>query len=404
MKLGISKSSMAMLAALFAAIVLVGCPPELEPQPEGDAKVHMLLTASENEQASALVRQMDIATKQGPVDVDEIESLMVTVTRISFDGPVQGDERQEEEKEPSEVIVFEGERDVELMDLREVSELISVAEVPVGEYTKIRLHYEDPELWLEGDEEARRDIHRTANGRLFVSETFTLVAHKPNYVVLDFQDLHLVQTGQRDRYVFTPQLRADILVDEHTVTMEGVITYLPEDERWFRLELADRETVDVAYLEDEDEDEDTAVLDWVVEEPPASVGVGALEEGMRVDVHGTLWPGEDAWPEISAFDIDILEHPVEYEGIIMTELDPDDPWFTLELHDGRLVDVSYSDDTLVFDDPGDDPLEVEIDEYLTPGMRVWVYGGLWVDEDGEIESISALDIEILEHPNEEEEE
>ncbi|MFO7776546.1 MAG: hypothetical protein R6W89_12185, partial [Candidatus Hydrogenedentota bacterium] len=140
----ISSKGMAALAALITAAALVGCPPELEPESDGDAKVHMLLTASENELASAVVRQMDIATKQGAVEVDDIESLEVTVTSISFDGPADQDEGQEadqdegqEADQDGEVVVFEGERVVELMDLREVSGLLSVAEVPAGDYTKI---------------------------------------------------------------------------------------------------------------------------------------------------------------------------------------------------------------------------------------------------------------------------
>ncbi|MFP4171996.1 MAG: hypothetical protein ACLFV4_03695, partial [Candidatus Hydrogenedentota bacterium] len=109
-------NGVAALAALITAVALVGCPPELEPDSGGEAKVHMLLTAEQHEKfASQVVGSLEVPEKQGAIEVEEIASLEVTVTSISFDGPADQDEGQEEEKEDGEVVVFEGERDVELM-------------------------------------------------------------------------------------------------------------------------------------------------------------------------------------------------------------------------------------------------------------------------------------------------
>ncbi len=305
--LGISSRGMAALAAVAMAVVLVGCPPEREPQPEGDAKVHMLLTAGQNDLAAAVVRQMDIATKQGPVDVGDIESLVVTVTRISFDGPADQEEGQEEEKENGEVVVFEGERDVELMDLREVSGLLSVAEVPAGDYTKIRLHIEDPRLLLSDVDDVRTDIQLTANGRLFVSESFTLEGGESNFIVLDFEDLHLVEQGHGG-FVLTPQLRANVQIDEGYVLAEGRIKNLDIDDDQesgsFTLELtAAAGDVEVAF------DEHTRIYDADDAYAEDPLDPGELDNGMLVVVEGEL--SSDG---LSAYEIWILEHPDSENG------------------------------------------------------------------------------------------
>ena len=392
--MGISRVStfFTMLAVVAVAVALVGCPPP-EPDadpPSGDAKVHMLLTAGEEKLASAVFKALSLDEKQGPVDVEDIESLVVTVTQIAFDrsdNGENGDEVNGEDKEESDVIVFTGEKDVEIMDLRGVSELLSVAEVPAGDYTKIRLNIENPRLKFWDEDEVRTDVQLTANGRLFVSESFTLVENETNYIVLDFQGIHLVETGQ-GRFIFTPQLRAEIRVDLDNAMAEGVITNLDPEAQWFTLVLDDESEIEVSYLNE------TEVL--LSNGEKEELDVSDLEEGMRVIVDGTLWPDET----MTAYVIWILEFPEVVEEGVIADLDTDEETFNLLLSneskeeepaEPESVLVLYGAETFVAtpEEPEED-LGVAI---LEDGLVVEVEGVLTPED-----AVSASVIWILEFP------
>lgn len=195
----------------------------------------------EKGQATFLVSaDLDPAVKVAPGEVatDDIASLVVTLTEISLDyanagttTPAEGETAEEGEAEESEVdedagnkiIVFSGSMDLELRDLIGVSELISNADIPAGKYTKIRLSIEDPRMTLVSDPETIiTDIQTTANGRLYVSSNFEVPEGQDSLILLDFQGLHLVQTGNGG-YVWTPQLRAEISVEPAAIQVQGTI-------------------------------------------------------------------------------------------------------------------------------------------------------------------------------------
>ena len=159
------------------------------------------------------------------VYTEDIESLQVTLTEIVLDqantpplSPGEG-----EEAAGGKIVVFSGSVDLEMRDLIGVSELISEADIPAGRYTKIRLAIENPRLTLVSDPETViTDIQTTANGHLFVSEEFEVPAGQDSLILLDFQGLHLVKTGN-GKYVWTPQLRAEISVEAADVQVQGAI-------------------------------------------------------------------------------------------------------------------------------------------------------------------------------------
>ncbi len=401
------RSTFLCMLALVVAVALVGCPPpsfdppdsEPDDPPDGEpgdgkAQVQVLLTAGENKVASAILQALRPVEKSNPVDVDSIESLMITVTEINLDR-VGG---------PQET-VYSGAKDVDVMNLRGVSELLSVAEVPAGDYTKIRLSYENPRLRFSDDDDDHEytDIHRTANGRLFVSEKFTLVEDETNRIVLDFYDLHLVRTPPHgDGFVFTPQLRADVRMDEDNAVAEGFITELDEEDGWFELELrtltlpngsvntpnAAPEYIDVHYSP-----ETTEVFH--IDDPATDLGVDHLELGMPVEVDGVLYP-DGSMSAFVIWDIEVVR-----EGII-ADLYIESQWFTLVLDDDE-IDVAFDQDTPVLLADGEDVNGYDIGA-LADVERVQVIGAFWRDE-----TISAFEIWILEFleqapPEEEEEE
>ncbi len=84
--------------------------------------------------------------------------------------------------------------------------------LPSGRYCKIRLWIKDPVLILMEDPQfASEDIHLTANGRLFIGAHFELVPGAESIITINFNDLHLVESGSSGHVVLTPQLRADVV-------------------------------------------------------------------------------------------------------------------------------------------------------------------------------------------------
>lgn len=197
---------------------LSGCPPP--PQERA-----MFLVSTDLDPAAKVAA--------GEVDTEDIASLMVTLTEISLDHvngpPAAEDEGEGEIAEEGEadarnkIVVFSGSTDLELRDLIGVSELISNADIPAGRYTKIRLSIEDPRMTLVSDPDTViTDIQTTANGRLYVSSNFEVPEGQDSLILLDFQGLHLVQTGNGG-YVWTPQLRAEISVEPADVQVQGQV-------------------------------------------------------------------------------------------------------------------------------------------------------------------------------------
>ena len=214
---------------LFAACLVVfvlattGCPFEK------NGKVMVLLSSDAGAKAIAGSSiDKDLASpKAGEVPLDDIASLTVVVTEISLDTAeadgAEGEGEGEGESDGGSVIVFSGEKEVDLRDLTGISELISAGSVSAGHYTKIRLAVKDPKLELVSDPGVFiTDIQLTANGHLFVSESFDVPANQTSLILLDFQGLHLVETGQ-GKYVWTPQLRAAISVEAADVVVTGTI-------------------------------------------------------------------------------------------------------------------------------------------------------------------------------------
>lgn len=149
-------------------------------------------------------------------DIDIAEGMSGAVEVVEDAG--NGDDSDDQ---GSKITVFSGERRVNILDLIEVSEVLSSVDVPAGRYTKIRLSVEDPLLVFE-DETETTNIKLTANGRLFVSKTFELPEGN-SVLLLDFGGIHLVETGNSGRFVLTPQLRAELNITSADVTLTGII-------------------------------------------------------------------------------------------------------------------------------------------------------------------------------------
>lgn len=205
---------------LSAAMVLIlgmpGCPPP--------SKGHVAVLLSGDLNAGVKT----VLAKAGDIDLEQIAALVVTLTEISLDRSgnpePEGEGSAGANDNDSKVIVFSGAVDIDLRDLTGISELITTADIPAGTYTKIRLSIENPRMTLVAEPEVIiTDIQTTANGRLFVSSSFEVPEGQDSLILLDFQGLHLVGTGG-GKFVWTPQLRAEISVEPADVRIQALIS------------------------------------------------------------------------------------------------------------------------------------------------------------------------------------
>lgn len=216
-----------MLAMLCAVVgtLSMGCP-----QPAGVAKVTTLFTSDSGSVANGLIAAF---AKAEEVDVANIESLYITITEISLDysGNAGNMEEGENEDGSSKIVVFPSPdtpatKTVDLVQLQDDYQLISLDEAPAGKYTKIRISFEDPVLTLidPAVEISGDQIKLTANGRLFISQMFELPEGEETVLIVDFGGLHLVMNGNGD-FTLTPQLQVDleVFVLEEVVEMGTIV-------------------------------------------------------------------------------------------------------------------------------------------------------------------------------------
>jgi hypothetical protein len=235
-KLGQAALSWTAILALGAVVVTSsGCPRNNN----GTAKITALFTAD----ASVLktLAAAWAASAKIYVSPNDVQSLTVTLTKIDL---LTADQAEEEKGGP--VVIFEGATDVDLIDLTGVSTVLSNAEIPAGDYTKIRLEIENPRLIMKDDPDTViTDVHLTANGRVFVNEDFSLVDGDNKLLLLDFGGIHLVENGNGN-FVLTPQLDATLNLADADVVATGEIASVDTSADLLVLFLPDGES-DVDY-------------------------------------------------------------------------------------------------------------------------------------------------------------
>jgi len=314
---------------VLAVVAFAGCDLVITPGGGGKADLTVLLSGDDGIQGKMQV-EVTGANKQGGRNLD-LESLTLTITEISLDrspgggdddpnegssegetegaddalegeeegegtlksqegagdgeAPQEGDSEgdagdegaTEGEDVGNKVIVFSGALDVNILDLAEISQILTSNQIPAGKYTKIRLSIENPRVVLADDPDTvLEDVQLTANGRLFISKSFEL-PEGPSLLLLDFEGIHLVQQGNTgDRFVLTPQLRANILVVEAAVTLTGPVAAVD----------ANSSTLDVTVA---DGDVSVAAGAATIEDlNGVALGFGDIAVGQEVTVEGIL--------------------------------------------------------------------------------------------------------------------
>jgi hypothetical protein len=175
----------------------------------------------------------DAALKNNDVPWDDIESLVVTITKIELLGACDDEDEAEDAKDDSEEcdkveVLLDQPVEVDLKGLDGMAALLSSVEIPAGTYKKIRLSISDPVMVLAADPETEiTDIHLTANSRLFIKGTFT-VPEGNVLLALDFSGAKIVMLGNGG-YVWTPQLQASLTATSADVATTGTIVSVDAD-------------------------------------------------------------------------------------------------------------------------------------------------------------------------------
>ena len=249
----------------------------------GTATVTTLLTVDSESLAVAAAEAAARFESARDVEISDIESLTLTITEVSLDyagADGNGDDGDDSDAD-AKVVAFAGTMDVDILDLMDISAVLSSAGLPAGVYDKIRLSITNPRLILKSDPgNVITDIHLTANGRLFVSKSFELPAGELYLLILRFVDIHLVELGNGG-YVLTPQLRADIDIEPAEALVSGTIIAIDRAADTLFVALADGTTIEIHYTD--------ALIFLPIDTATPTGTEDDLAEGQEVAVTGTMW-------------------------------------------------------------------------------------------------------------------
>lgn len=223
--------------------------------------------------------------------VDDIDAGMAGIVVVE-EGTV---EAVDDDENTSQIEVFNGSADIDLVNLEAISEILSSVQIPAGTYTKIRLSIENPRLVLAANPTVElTNVQLTANGRVFVSQTFNIPAGSNQLLLLDFMGIHLVETGA-GKYILTPQLRTDISIVSAEASVEGEVLTIDETEGEIEL-LLDSSTITILVTED------TVIVD--ADDNP--ITLADIMPGDIINVEGLL----NVDGTVTALTIEVLPPPV----------------------------------------------------------------------------------------------
>lgn len=135
-----------------------------------------------------------------------------------------GDDDDDDDKSGERFVLFSGSIDVDFFGIEDSAYLLSRMNIPADRYTRIELSVENPRLVLKADPDTViTNVHLTANGRLFLEQTIDLRGFCSAIIDVDFGGVHLVETGNDDKYVLTPQLTAEVSIQSFQVLARGTI-------------------------------------------------------------------------------------------------------------------------------------------------------------------------------------
>lgn len=216
------------------------------------------------------------------------------------------DDDIDEDSDGGQETVFSGSFELDVLDLTALSEVLSTAIIPAGDYCRIIIRIEDPRLVLVSDPDTvLTNVHLTANGRLFIQDHFDLNDGDEVLIIVSFGSIHLVQAGASGRYVLTPQLRAEVSIEDAAVLIEGEIETVNDETQIITIRTASNDVYEVfadgatvIHSDDDADDPDTVTQ--------VTLAFADLEVGQNVLVAGLLTVSG----QVEADDIEIADESI----------------------------------------------------------------------------------------------
>jgi hypothetical protein len=206
---------------LSVAVIVIGlaCGSDNSVESGGFGEVNVVVGAGPWEDGAVL------AQETAPVPAEELESFLLDVSRIVLNAKAEDDTSEADDDSTHDdssnmVVIFDAEEqpevdnEIDLIDLTNLSGMISSAEVPVGHYSQIRLEIANPRLRFvdEEPEEYLTNVQLTANGRMFAGVDLEISEGETVNLMLELNRIQLVQKGNGD-FVLTPKLGVDLVSD-----------------------------------------------------------------------------------------------------------------------------------------------------------------------------------------------
>jgi hypothetical protein len=159
------------------------------------------------------------------------------------------------------VTVFSGEKEFDLLELTEVTEVFAVSDAPAGEYNKVRLTLSQIELVFKDNRDPEYP-KLPGNGKLDLNPrgTFYVDPDKPLVIQLDIdaeKSILVVGAGDSGKYIFRPVVFVDIAegeFDTKLVRQRGTVNDIDLDDGTFRLCLIEAEIQPVPATDDDSPD------------------------------------------------------------------------------------------------------------------------------------------------------
>ena len=132
--------------------------------------------------------------------------------------------------------LFQGSKDINLLDLTNYNEPVVFGEVPAGTYTKLRLNIDDLEL-VPNDGTAAIYPALPANGKidLLDADGFDILPGRTVMIEIDMdanKSIKITGTGNGRRYNFRPVVKVEIMdggLQDKLARVEGVVKEIPAD-------------------------------------------------------------------------------------------------------------------------------------------------------------------------------
>ena len=139
-----------------------------------------------------------IYLKDHPIDIDNAEQILVTISEISV-----------QKEDEGFITLWSGEETYDLLKLRNQEEKIIDITLEAGTYTQIRLVVTAGQIVIDG--EPPHDM-TVPSSEVKIPLVFNITEDGATEILLDFEaehSIHVVNAGQSEQYILSPVIRVE---------------------------------------------------------------------------------------------------------------------------------------------------------------------------------------------------